>query len=634
MSKKVLKERYYNVGIVESYKKVSDPESPILGTFKVDKLTVENTPSLNGRVYPTEAWTRPDAFGRGGKFIDENGKLKPSSLFGSVDHPLDDRAEFILAEGAIAWKDISRNADGSWSGEAHIMNTPNGKIVKTYLDYAKQFGGGELLGVSSRAIGESYLQESNGSQYEVIRPESFELMTFDFVYNPAFVTAQATLTESKKGKSKTLLESFKQLLEDSADTPAEEVIKKEVKEVARIMEQKEKQAKLQPTIKESIEKSLDEISLMGEEDLLALSVKLGDVLDELQTYEAETYDEEHEVTLEETIDDLTKKAEHVLELLEKLEPEAEIVEEPEVESEEAPELLDEATQTTDVWVADTIKDNKWGVFNKKTKKWELFGDETFVKAKADVLNGKLDESFIIEDTKVLEESVFKDLEPEFDHARSFYGKAYEVKRDGKHYLVSYQTKVAEIIDGKPVVYGTYSQTTLRHIKEWLKQLGFKAETKAQIMKDYGEKSVHKESVEDKISALKKEHGDLVDDEDEPKEEDFFAPKEPEVEDTDEPEVEEIDHDDLLAQIDELKEMVKELQDLLEPLVSPDLEFEFEDEPEVEEEEEPEVDEPETDEENEDDFVEGAEELGFTEEELQEMTDEDLAYLEKLLSEEL
>ena len=83
-------------------------------------------------------------------------------------------------------------------------------------------------------------------------------------------------------------------------------------------------------------------------------------------------------------------------------------------------------------------------------------------------------------------------------------------------------------------------------------------------------------------------------------------------------------------------MVKELQDLLEPLVSPDLEFEFEDEPEVEEPEvdEPEVDEPETDEEKEDEFVEGAEELGFTEDELQEMTDEDLAYLEKLLSEEL
>jgi hypothetical protein len=35
------------------------------------------------------------------------------------------------------------------------------------------------------------------------------------------------------------------------------------------------------------------------------------------------------------------------------------------------------------------------------------------------------------------------------------------------------------------VYGTYSSTTLRHIKEFLKQNGFKAESSKQIMADYG-----------------------------------------------------------------------------------------------------------------------------------------------------
>ena len=34
------------------------------------------------------------------------------------------------------------------------------------------------------------------------------------------------------------------------------------------------------------------------------------------------------------------------------------------------------------------------------------------------------------------------------------------------------------------VYGTYSATTLRHIKEFLKQNGFKADSKSQIEKDY------------------------------------------------------------------------------------------------------------------------------------------------------
>ena len=47
----------------------------------------------------------------------------------------------------------------------------------------------------------------------------------------------------------------------------------------------------------------------------------------------------------------------------------------------------------------------------------------------------------------------------YDARQSFYGKAY-------------------VVD-------TYSQTTLRHIKEFLKQNGFKADSKKQIMEDYG-----------------------------------------------------------------------------------------------------------------------------------------------------
>lgn len=39
--------------------------------------------------------------------------------------------------------------------------------------------------------------------------------------------------------------------------------------------------------------------------------------------------------------------------------------------------------------------------------------------------------------------------------------------------------------GKAEVYGTYSQTTLRHIKEFLSQNGFVANNSKQIMADYG-----------------------------------------------------------------------------------------------------------------------------------------------------
>jgi hypothetical protein len=79
------------------------------------------------------------------------------------------------------------------------------------------------------------------------------------------------------------------------------------------------------------------------------------------------------------------------------------------------------------------------------------------------------------------------LEPRYDGRASFYGKAQVRTEAGKEILTSYNTDVAYIKDGKAVVNGAYSDTTLRHIKEFLKQNGFKAEHKDQILKDYGKK---------------------------------------------------------------------------------------------------------------------------------------------------
>lgn len=52
-------------------------------------------------------------------------------------------------------------------------------------------------------------------------------------------------------------------------------------------------------------------------------------------------------------------------------------------------------------------------------------------------------------------------------------------------LSSYVTEVATIANGKARVRDTYSNTTLRHIKEFLKQNGFRADNSKQIMADYG-----------------------------------------------------------------------------------------------------------------------------------------------------
>jgi len=73
-----------------------------------------------------------------------------------------------------------------------------------------------------------------------------------------------------------------------------------------------------------------------------------------------------------------------------------------------------------------------------------------------------------------------------DSRNSFYGKANVINEDGKTKLKSYSTIVAYIENDKAVVNGTYSPTTLRHIKEFLLQHGFKADNKSQIIEDYPE----------------------------------------------------------------------------------------------------------------------------------------------------
>ena len=81
----------------------------------------------------------------------------------------------------------------------------------------------------------------------------------------------------------------------------------------------------------------------------------------------------------------------------------------------------------------------------------------------------------------------KELKCIFDRKKSFYGKANIKVEGNKLILISYGSEVAFIKDNKPLVMGVYSQTTSRHIKEFLKQNGFKAETSKQILEDYGVK---------------------------------------------------------------------------------------------------------------------------------------------------
>ena len=80
-----------------------------------------------------------------------------------------------------------------------------------------------------------------------------------------------------------------------------------------------------------------------------------------------------------------------------------------------------------------------------------------------------------------------ELTPNFDSRKSFYGKAKISFEGDRRLLLSYGTPVAFIEPDRPPVMldgWDSTQTTLRHAREFLKQNGFKADSKKQMQRDY------------------------------------------------------------------------------------------------------------------------------------------------------
>lgn len=85
------------------------------------------------------------------------------------------------------------------------------------------------------------------------------------------------------------------------------------------------------------------------------------------------------------------------------------------------------------------------------------------------------------------------LMPVYDSRKSFYNKAVVTVNELDTGIVSLESYGVTVVNVWPSWCSTRiqllpdwdsSQTTLRHVKEFLKQLGYKADTLNQIRKDY------------------------------------------------------------------------------------------------------------------------------------------------------
>jgi hypothetical protein len=138
-------------------------------------------PTENGRFYKRELWDREIA-----RLTEA---MESRRVYGELDHPADGRTKLQRVSHLMTGMTVEE--DGSVTGEAEILDTPNGRILKAIIE------AGGAVGVSSRGYG-SVKTAASGDAEEV--GEDFVLETFDFVADPADRTAYPEIFSEERAK--------------------------------------------------------------------------------------------------------------------------------------------------------------------------------------------------------------------------------------------------------------------------------------------------------------------------------------------------------------------------------------------------------------------------------------------------
>ena len=196
------------------YTKLSSEEQArrgILGRL-VGVIADFKNPTRNGRLYTEELWDKTFE----NPIMKE--KLANRCLFGELGHPAD-RQEVDMEKIAICMaEEPKKGKDGKLHSVFDILDTPNGRILKTLCDY------GCAIGVSSRGTGDTF-EDWDGQ--ETVDENTFECECWDAVLIPAVKDARPKyVTESLNTKK-----SLKEALEDvvkSASADDQRVMKETI----------------------------------------------------------------------------------------------------------------------------------------------------------------------------------------------------------------------------------------------------------------------------------------------------------------------------------------------------------------------------------------------------------------------
>ena len=164
--------------------------------------------SRNKRWYSRQLWENVLAC------ADVRSRLANRTMYGEIGHSDGPVTDMTLRSGDVSHiiADLWIDEKGRGMGRAYILDTPKGRLLKTYL------GAKSKLKVSTRGEG-VYLDGQLHDGCPIIDPDTYELQTVDFVLNPGFMETSAKLTTKR---------------EDYTTPITEQVITKQEKEINRM----------------------------------------------------------------------------------------------------------------------------------------------------------------------------------------------------------------------------------------------------------------------------------------------------------------------------------------------------------------------------------------------------------------
>lgn len=151
----------------------------------------------NGRLYNKDLWTKA--------LKDEvfNEKVANKSLFLELGHPAD-REETDMTKVCACIPELPKIVNDDLYAYVDILDTPNGKLLKTFIDY------GFVPGISSRGSGDIMANDE-------VDPETFFLETWDIVQLPAVKKARLSICESLDKDAGKLRKALTESYNNSSD---------------------------------------------------------------------------------------------------------------------------------------------------------------------------------------------------------------------------------------------------------------------------------------------------------------------------------------------------------------------------------------------------------------------------------